>query len=477
VSAPAPAAAEFSEPLTAAEFEALLEPFRPFERPPALAVAVSGGPDSLALAFLAQEWAAGQGGTVLALVVDHRLRPESSGEAARVAGWLRVRGVRSRLLIWEGAKPATGIQAAAREARYRLLTTACREAGILHLLLAHHADDQAETVAMRAERGSGPSGLAGMAAVSELPGMRLLRPLLNVPKARLVATLKALGQPWIEDPSNRSPRFRRASLRADAGFDPAPLIEAGRRAALARSLLDRALARFLAAHARLHPLGFVRVDLAAWRTLAEELRTAALARLLPAVGAAPYPPPGETLQRLARTTGAATPGWRATAAGAILEAARSGDLILAREPGRIVHILPLQAGTNALWDRRFVVTCGAVPDGLAVAALGEAGRKTLPPAVRERARNQGLPPAALAALPAVRDGDRLIACLSLAQLSLGQPPELVVEAALAPLQPLAPAAFMGANVVSNPRRLIYPAGTGRDPAAGTAAAGSCSLGA
>src|SRR4029077_6487242 len=124
-------------------------------------------------------------------------------------------GIASAILTWPGAKPRAGLQEAARGARYRLLRDECRRRDILHLLLAHHADDQAETVAMRAARQSGPDGLAGMAALVEQSEVRLLRPLLAVSRARLTATLLARGVPWLDDPSNVDPRFERARLRAN----------------------------------------------------------------------------------------------------------------------------------------------------------------------------------------------------------------------------------------------------------------------
>ena len=183
----------------------------PFERAPRLAVAVSGGPDSLALTLLAARWAGQVGGTVQGLTVDHGLRPEFAAEAEQVVAWLGTHGIVCRVLTWTGPKPATGVQAAARSARYALLAAACREAGILHLLLAHHELDQAETACMRAERGSGQRGLAGMAAVSERAGLRLLRPLLRFAPERLKATLVAVAQPWLDDPGNVAQRFRRAA--------------------------------------------------------------------------------------------------------------------------------------------------------------------------------------------------------------------------------------------------------------------------
>ena len=133
-----------------------------------------------------------------------------------------------RTLRWTGEKPATGLQEAARAARYRLLAAAAHEAGARHVLTAHTLDDQAETVLMRMARGSGPTGLAGMARHLVSPGLRgeeltLVRPFLDVPKARLIATLAAAGIAFAEDPSNRDPRFTRARLR---GLMPA--LAAGR---------------------------------------------------------------------------------------------------------------------------------------------------------------------------------------------------------------------------------------------------------
>jgi tRNA(Ile)-lysidine synthase len=147
--------------LTSAEFAALMAPFAPFEARPVLAVAVSGGRDSLCLAVLAQEWAAARGGTTVGLIVDHGLRASSADEAAAAGRLLAGRGIESEILRWSGDKPRHGIQEQARAARYDLLTQACRRRSVLHLLVAHHLADQAETVAMRALRGSGPDGRCG----------------------------------------------------------------------------------------------------------------------------------------------------------------------------------------------------------------------------------------------------------------------------------------------------------------------------
>ena len=199
--------------LDQAAFAALMARFAPFEARPHLAVAVSGGADSLALALLADGWARAESGRITALTVDHRLRPGSAEEAARVAHWLRHRAIAHVVLVRDGPGFAGDVQAEARAARYRLLEGWCECQGVLHLLTAHHREDQAETVLLRLARGSGLDGLAGIAAVVERRDCRILRPLLTVPRASLAATLEARGQAWIEDPSNRDPAYARVRLR------------------------------------------------------------------------------------------------------------------------------------------------------------------------------------------------------------------------------------------------------------------------
>ncbi|MGH6981766.1 MAG: tRNA lysidine(34) synthetase TilS, partial [Stellaceae bacterium] len=200
-------------PVAAPEFADAMAALGPFERRPRVAVAVSGGADSMALLLLAREWAAARQGDVTALTIDHKLRPEAAKEARRVARWCKARGVVHRTLAWRGKKPKGDIQAAARAARYRLLEDWCVDAGVLHLLLAHHQDDQAETFLLRLARGSGLDGLAAIAPVAERPGCRLLRPLLAMSHGRLVATLEARGQVWLDDPSNDNERYARVRMR------------------------------------------------------------------------------------------------------------------------------------------------------------------------------------------------------------------------------------------------------------------------
>lgn len=202
--------------LTPAEARGLLEPFA---KENVLAIAVSGGPDSTALLWIAAQWRKSRksGPDLLALTVDHGLRKESSREANAVRALAKKLGVAHRTLRWTGNKPKTGLQEKARDARYELLATAAKKAGARTLLTAHTLDDQAETVLLRLLRGSGPAGLQGMAERSPCPGapwLTLARPLLAIPKARLIATLKTAEVDFAEDPSNRDPRHARPRLRA-----------------------------------------------------------------------------------------------------------------------------------------------------------------------------------------------------------------------------------------------------------------------
>jgi tRNA(Ile)-lysidine synthase len=282
-------------PLDAGAFARLMAPFEPFEASPVLAVAVSGGRDSLALALLLHGWAAERDGRVLALIVDHGLRAESAAEAAATGNTLARHGIDSLILTWAGAKPRSGLQEAARMARYRLLRDECRRRGILHLLLAHHADDQAETVAMRAARRSGPDGLAGMAAVVDQPELRLLRPLLPEPRARLTATLLARGVQWLDDPSNVDPRFERARLRASGC--PRPVRWGGE--AGERAVRDGELARAAVDMLAFDPVGTVAIDQSGFARLGRDQQVRLLSRVIQAVGGRDYPPRGERLERAA----------------------------------------------------------------------------------------------------------------------------------------------------------------------------------
>ena len=342
--------------VTPACFARLMRPFGAFEPCPEVAVAVSGGADSMALALLLKEWLSERGGRLWALTVDHGLRPEAAAEARETGARLEAAGVTQRVLIWEGAKPSSGLQAAARAARYALLTGFCRERGILHLFLAHHLDDQAETFFLRRDRASGPDGLAAMSALRCTPDLRILRPLLRVPKTRLVSTLRAQGQSWIEDPSNRDPRFARVRLRqklsalSEPGESPSDVSAMVRQRGLERTAHETGAGAFLGRYAHCDPAGFVTLQRAAIIQAREALAQRVLAGVVTAVGGRDYPPRVARLSRL--QVAVKDPDF----AGATLSRTRilpRGDRLLFCREARHLERRGVQPGETGRWDGRF----------------------------------------------------------------------------------------------------------------------------
>jgi len=275
--------------------------FRGLEDLPGFVVAVSGGPDSTALLLLAARWAkrAKKPPRLLAVTIDHGLRAAAKAEAAAVKRLARQLNVPHRTLRWRGLKPTSGLQEAARTARYGLLAQAAARAGLAHVLTAHTLDDQAETVLFRLARGSGLTGLAGMAPVSLIPGARddrifLLRPLLAVPKSRLVATLKTAGIGYADDPTNRDTAFTRPRLRAllpllaAEGGDASGLARLAARLARANAAIEvqtDGAERYLALTGRTAPRGQAReFDTGAFVALPEEIRLRLLMRAINTFG-------------------------------------------------------------------------------------------------------------------------------------------------------------------------------------------------
>jgi tRNA(Ile)-lysidine synthase len=352
----------------------------PFGAPPRLAVAVSGGADSTALALLTQAWVARHGGEMLALIVDHGLRPTSALEAALTGQRLAARGIAARVLTLTGLAGA-GLQARARTARHAALAGAARAAGFLHLLYGHHADDQRETAAMRAARGA--AGLEGMAAWRAGHDIIAVRPLLAVSAAALRTWLRAAAMPWVEDPSNADRRFERVRIRQDgAAMADTAAASAGRRAR------DLAAANFLARHAMLRPEGFAVID-------AATAPPAALAALLRIIGGRDHPPARAPVAALAARRGPATLGGvRIAPAGRL-----GGGWLLAREPAGCAKPVPVAAG--ALWDHRFRIL-EAAGEGAELGALG-------PDAPSFRAAMPDLPALVLRGMPCLRRHGAVIA--------------------------------------------------------------------
>lgn len=255
-----------------------------------MAVAVSGGADSLCLTLLAAQWAKAQGCKLHGFTVDHGLRPEAAEEARQVQAWLAAHGIRCDIVTLPHPLTGANLQEQAREARYHALAKACASVDCTHLLVAHHADDQLETVLMRLIRAGGVEALAGMRPLSQNYGLTLLRPLLTVPKERLVATLQAMGQPWIEDPSNRSAAYTRNRIRPIAnalraeGLSPERLALFTAQMTSSADYMKQEVHHWIGAHVTRQTDGAVSMPLNVWQEVTPEIGWRALRHILQEVG-------------------------------------------------------------------------------------------------------------------------------------------------------------------------------------------------
>ena len=274
-----------------------------------IAVAVSGGSDSLALMHLLRAFAEQRKSKPpVVLTVDHGLRKSSAGDAKQVAVWAKQAGLKVQILKWTGAKPKSGIEAAARLARYRLMGEWLTRHGIATLFVGHTSDDQAETFLLRLARGSGLDGLAAMRASAPWPvpgfaDLVVARPLLGFRRSELRAHLKLRGHSWLEDPMNQDIAFDRVKIRkalavlADAGLTVERIASAAAHLARARESLEIVTEAVLARAVR-SGNGGVLLDPAVLAAAPREVGLRALAAVLMAVSAQAYRPRFESLERL-----------------------------------------------------------------------------------------------------------------------------------------------------------------------------------
>jgi tRNA(Ile)-lysidine synthase len=364
-------------PLTTEEAVRLLASLVPYPR---LALAVSGGPDSLALLHLVHRLhiAGALRAEITVLTVDHGLRVTSRDEATMVGAFATQLGFDYAILRWRASeRPRTGLPEAARNARYRLMAEYCHGRDIPALVSAHQLEDQSETMLMRLARGSGLDGLAAIPEKSHWAGLVVLRPLLAVPKARLMATLREAGIDWVEDPTNRDTRYERARIRAAReamkllGLTPEALARSARRLARAREALDHAAEIFLTSNCTTSEAGYCTLDVEALLAAPEEIALRALGSVIDAVGAR------QAILRLAKLESLLAairerPATAHTLGGCRLQHS-DGGLGIFREVRRCtMPIVSLAPGERALWDNRFSVSLSAeAPASVTIRALGD----------------------------------------------------------------------------------------------------------
>jgi tRNA(Ile)-lysidine synthase len=368
--------------------------FHPIAARAHVALAVSGGSDSVALMRLAAEWRSQRQGAprLTVLSVDHGLRPEAAREAQQVAQWSAQCGLAHHILVWHGAKPRTGIQARARAARYHLMTDWCHGNDATALLTAHTLDDQAETVLMRLGRSARLDSLAGIPRFGQWNGIELFRPFIGLRRQPLRDHLTALGQDWIDDPSNADERFERVRVRkalpvlAGLGVTVEALGELAGLAAEAVECLWRAAGDWTGRHVRVHDAGYGLLPLALFMDQTQALRLRILGLAICRFGAGRMPEPAE-LERLGAWLAAGK--GRRTLGGAII-ACRKEAVLIGREAGRIdPRPVPVAGDGRVLWDGRFEIRA---LEGSSVIPAACAGRL---------ARRRDLPGFVQAALPAI----------------------------------------------------------------------------
>ncbi|MGV8948311.1 MAG: tRNA lysidine(34) synthetase TilS [Candidatus Paracaedibacter sp.] len=396
--------------LTPLEFSHLMASFGSFEPPPTLAIATSGGPDSLALALLAHQWAINQGGKAFAITVDHLLREDSTAEAHQVKAWLETRGIEHHILTWQrddkNEPLQTAIQATAREARYQMLGQWCKDHGIKHLLTAHHAQDQLETFMIRLAKGSGLKGLTSTQGEVLTNFGRILRPLLSLDANRLKATLKAFNQPFLLDPSNENEDFARVrwrqllpSLSAE-GLTPMTIQETLARLNHAQRLVDQHISDLLHEHVSLSFYGYATLKKEALKESPEAFEEM-LKRILATIGTRDYPVRRQAIHRAIEAMNA---GQSFTLGGCQI-IHKTNEFWIVREPAAVGENIPVKQPGIYLWDHRFRVD---VSEGVPcrIAALREGGIQKLGAEAKQSVEH--IPYIVMQTLPALWQEEKLL---------------------------------------------------------------------
>ncbi|MFZ4541082.1 MAG: tRNA lysidine(34) synthetase TilS [Rickettsiales bacterium] len=343
-----------------------------------IAIALSGGADSMALTLLAQDWVAQHGGTITALTVDHGLREASAAEASQVAEWMRARGIEHHILTPAHTDASNNLQEAARGWRYEALAEFCRARGILHCLVAQHAGDNRETVEHNIARGETADGASGMRRVRNFRGVRFVRPMLALEHAEIEAFLRERDVVWVNDPSNADTHFARVRARKMLEQDTVRTRELDGlivQHAASRALRDDALAEAAMRCVMMSPLGFADMSLTAWRQLKPLVASQLLADCITSIGGSVNRPRGRETARLV----AALDHAFTTRTLQHCEITLEGDCLrFARERARVAPALPLRGCGAVIWDRRFSVQYDLPEaEGYTLGAIGRKAAKQL----------------------------------------------------------------------------------------------------
>lgn len=378
-------------------------------KPEKVVVAVSGGADSMCLAHLLSQWGIQNKIDITALIVDHGLREESSAEALWVQSFLMEKGIKAVILKWEGPKPKSNIQSKARIARYNLLQEYCNLHGIGHLFIGHTLNDQAETVLMRAIRGSGIDGVSGIKPRAKYGKITLLRPLLNTTRAQIEAHLLEVGWTWVNDPSNLSHKYDRIKVRSMLAsyakeFGNALIYKRlsllAENARRAKSYINKRVDIAWSKYVKIESLNFLTVDNSIYK-LHEELRLRLFVRMFKHLN--PHLP----TPRLNRLTGLVNAlkeeGGVVKTLNGCLVIKDSKRTVIMLEIGKNPAVLSLKAGESNYWHNIKIVVGR---DSLTAKALGSAGWRYLKSL--DYVKPASVPINAIHSLLAIYEGDKLI---------------------------------------------------------------------
>ena len=402
-----------SDPVSPEQFAALVSPVETLVDGARLAVAVSGGADSMALLRLLSGWVKRRDKSLTALTVDHGLRPESANEAKQVGRWCAAIGVPHVILNWIGEKPARRVQEEARRVRYDLMEDWCVREKVGDLFVAHTQNDQAETFLFRMSRGSGPDGLAAMPLVSLRDRVRLVRPLLTIDRQRVEATLRASGQDWVEDPGNADRRYARVRIRQQLpalkaeGISIASMAGAARIFGRLRAARDRDVACLAEEILVLNPEGYAEIDRPAFAAADPDVSVTLMTSVIACVGGRDFAPKRARSSRLWELLVHGPDRVARTLGGCGISASRSRIRVW-REPAAISESRPVTGADCFTWDGRFLIDLNTsrAPGDAGVSALGRAGWEHIANKVDDSFRR--IPGPVRYGLPAIRrDGEIL----------------------------------------------------------------------
>jgi tRNA(Ile)-lysidine synthase len=340
----------------------------------AIAVACSGGPDSMALALLVKEWADKQKGKVIALTVDHGWRKGSAQEAKQVGQWLKKHGILHAILPWKGRKPSRNQHDAVRKARYQLLTEYCKQHNIPQLFVAHHLEDQAETFLLRLTHGGSVDGLSAMPAITTMYDVMLVRPILSFAKRELLEYLSRQKQPFVNDPGNFDTKLDKIKIRkllpvlAEAGISAERLAKTATIMARARAHLEEQTGSFLKTYCKIFPEGYAMLKA---MPTSDEIALRVISTLMMIVGGQEVKTRAAELERLRAAI--TSPGFKGMTLGGCVFQQQKENILVYRDLRAIAPDRWVKPGTECVWDNRFEIALKASPQRLKVGTLTKAG--------------------------------------------------------------------------------------------------------